>query len=171
MFCDVRKRNADTQCRLLRPGGRCGSRWYALHQCGTDIFRTVRNALCGMDGAQLDRLFRYVRQSNALVCYLSRCAPLTIDVFYQGVSTRVVSCQFAGNNSAAPEELCFEQEMPAAERNCSELPCGGWSISHSATIEHNHTSRNQWRTGSWGTVCWSSRTRWRPVFGMSAGIF
>ena len=71
----------------------------------------------------------------------------------QGTSMRLVECQFTGNGSRAPEELCRLDEKPSGEKKCMLPVCGEWPISHTATIEHNHTSRNQWRTGSWGTVC------------------
>ncbi|XP_046444849.1 A disintegrin and metalloproteinase with thrombospondin motifs 9-like isoform X3 [Daphnia pulex] len=71
-----------------------------------------------------------------------------------GVSVRVVECQFLLNNSGAPDEMCSALEKPPTEKSCSAAlaVCIGSPISHSVSVEHNHTSKMpQWRTGSWGS--------------------
>ena len=72
------------------------------------------------------------------------------------MSVRGVECQFLGNRSRAPEELCSGTEKPPTVKSCSAplAICGSGSpISHSVSVEHNHTSKMlpQWRTGSWGS--------------------
>ncbi|KZS12935.1 No long nerve cord, isoform C [Daphnia magna] len=71
-----------------------------------------------------------------------------------GVSVRVVECQYLLNNSGAPDEMCSGLEKPPTEKSCSAAlaVCIGSPISHSVSVEHNHTSKMpQWRTGSWGS--------------------
>ncbi len=111
-----------------------------------------------LDSPKLDLLFRHLWHSTlqgsknrifiANEMLTKRCS-------LQGVSVRVVECQYLFNNSGAPEEMCSALEKPPAEKSCSAAlaVCSGSPISHSVSVEHNHTSNTpQWRTGSWGSV-------------------
>ena len=87
---------------------------------------------------------------------------------------RSVQCQVLVNATTyAPSELCLLQEKPLSEKNCFQMTCHaatgglGTAISHSASVEHNHTSKTQWRTGSWGSVSHTYGTRSRMNLGQT----
>lgn len=120
------------------------------------------SALRQLDTTQLVGLLRHLRQGTLGHIWIpsARDSKLFF-LFEQGVSIRTVECRHLVNNSAAPDELC-SGEKPPTERSCSAplAVCGGSPISHSVSVEHNHTSKvlPQWRTGSWGSVMNQLRT-------------
>lgn len=86
------------------------------------------------------------------------------------MSIRAIKCQYLLDNSDAPDEMCSGLEKPPAEKSCTgslAVLCSGSAISHSVSVEHNHTSKiPQWRTGSWGSVVaiWNNLTHKQPNF-------
>jgi hypothetical protein len=94
----------------------------------------------------------------AWYCFFGLKKEVLLIISFQGVSVRVVECQYLLNNSGAPDEMCSALEKPPTEKSCSAAlaVCIGSPISHSVSVEHNHTSKMpQWRTGSWGSVTFS----------------